>query len=507
MRAIKNKLSFQRNSSLLAVQAKKSFSTTLKSPPLVYISGEEMTRYAGQLYLDNWIKPYLDISNWEFFDLSCKTRDNTNDQVLKDAINSGFKHGAIYKEPTITPTEQQRVEFGLKKALSSPNGIMRRGWNGITISRDTIHIPGMQLGYRNPVLFDRHAVGGEYGAGYKTVGAGKAITLFTPKNNTGQTIIVDERELTDNCNSAVFYHNPYDNVPAMAKHFFGRCLEANVTPYVVTKKTVFKWQEEFWHRMKDVFDREFKQKFVEKGLLKNSKGELQHFLSDVATMQLIRWTEGNFGMCAHNYDGDVLTDEIAQMHRSPGFLSSVLNGIRDDGSIIKEFEASHGTVTDMWQAHLRGEQTSLNPLSMMEALIGALKHSVKLSKNQYQAKEINEFALRLQKAIYAQMTTNGKATRDLSGPGGLTTEEFVLAVKERVDGVKSDKHVPVAGKDSAELQDVQAIDIEKVRRLFNEIDVDKDGTICIKEFTRALKLLQITPKKIDLILKETQKAF
>lgn len=47
-------------------------------------------------------------------------------------------------------------------------------------------------------------------------------------------------------------------------------------------------------------------------------------------------------MASHNYDGDVLTDEIAQVHRSPGFLTSVLNGINEDGSIIKEFEASHG---------------------------------------------------------------------------------------------------------------------------------------------------------------------
>jgi isocitrate dehydrogenase len=89
-------------------------------------------------------------------------------------------------------------------------------------------------------------------------------------------------------------------------------------------------------------------------------------------MNLIKWTEGNFGMCAHNYDGDVLTDELAQVHKSPGFITSVLNGVRDDGSIIKEYEASHGTVTDMYHAHLRGEETSLNCLSMMEALIGAM---------------------------------------------------------------------------------------------------------------------------------------
>jgi len=39
------------------------------------------------------------------------------------------------------------------------------------------------------------------------------------------------------------YHNPLDNVPDLAHHFFQRCLEAKVFPYVVTKKTVFKWQE------------------------------------------------------------------------------------------------------------------------------------------------------------------------------------------------------------------------------------------------------------------------
>jgi hypothetical protein len=38
-------------------------------------------------------------------------------------------------------------------------------------------------------------------------------------------------------------HNPLDNVPDLAHHFFQRCLEAKVFPYVVTKKTVFKWQE------------------------------------------------------------------------------------------------------------------------------------------------------------------------------------------------------------------------------------------------------------------------
>ena len=72
---------------------------------------------------------------------------------------------------------------------------------------------------------------------------------------------------------------------------------------------------------------------------------------------------------AHNYDGDMLTDEVAQVHRSPGFITSSLLGKTDDDIVIKEFEASHGTVSDLWHAHNRGEETSMNPLGMVRALL------------------------------------------------------------------------------------------------------------------------------------------
>ena len=59
---------------------------------------------------------------------------------MHDAVEAGKRIGAIFKEPTITPTKEQMEEFGLTQPLGSPNGAMRKGWNGITISRDTIHI-------------------------------------------------------------------------------------------------------------------------------------------------------------------------------------------------------------------------------------------------------------------------------------------------------------------------------------------------------------------------------
>eukprot|EP00439_Symbiodinium_sp_Y106_P044512 s4651_g5.t1 len=274
------------------------------------------------------------------------------------------------------------AEMGLSRALGSPNGAMRapqlyvwklhsevtswlvaegrhtrqihgvqqvftpdlqkrRGWNGITISRDTIHIPGIELGFKRPVLFERHAVGGEYGAGWKKVGKGRLLTTFFPENmDEAKPTIVDGRELKDNRSVCVVYDNPLDNVEDLAHVFFQRCLEAEVVPYVVTKKTVFKWQEGFWQIMRDVFDSEYKAAFLSAGLLDKTGGELQHLISDAATMQIIRWTDGGFGMACHNYDGDMLTDEVAQVHRSPGFITSNLIGKREDGALIKEFEVA-----------------------------------------------------------------------------------------------------------------------------------------------------------------------
>ena len=61
---------------------------------MVYISGEEMTRYCIELILNQWIRPHIDISNWEFYDLSCKSRDDTEDKVIVLSVHVQFKYAA-----------------------------------------------------------------------------------------------------------------------------------------------------------------------------------------------------------------------------------------------------------------------------------------------------------------------------------------------------------------------------------------------------------------------------
>lgn len=78
-----------------------------------------MSWYTMRLIREKWVEPWIDTMQWENFDLSCKNRDETGDQVLHDAVASGAKIGAIFKEPTITPTADQVKEMGLSRACAA----------------------------------------------------------------------------------------------------------------------------------------------------------------------------------------------------------------------------------------------------------------------------------------------------------------------------------------------------------------------------------------------------
>ena len=63
-------------------------------------------------------------------------------------------------------------------------------------------------------------------------------------------------------------------------------MQIRLRRYVVTKKTVFKWQEGFWLKMQSVFEEHYKQQYLDAGLLEGTGGELAHLISDAATMQV-----------------------------------------------------------------------------------------------------------------------------------------------------------------------------------------------------------------------------
>ena len=81
-------------------------------------------------------------------------------------------------------------------------------------------------------------------------------------------------------------------------------------------------------------------------------------------------------------------------------------------SLPTEFEASHGTVADLWAAHEAGKETSMNPLGMVEALLGAMSHSADLllksgtalpksqAEAKFKAEKVQVFVTTLRKALH-----------------------------------------------------------------------------------------------------------
>lgn len=209
-------------------------------------------------------------------------------------------------------------------------------------------------------------------------------------------------------------------------------------------------------------------------LLDGTGGELRHLISDAATMQIIRWTKGGFGMAAHNYDGDMLTDEVAQVHRSPGFITSTLIGkLPGSNTLIKEYEASHGTVADLWHAHLRGEETSFNPLGMTEAFLGALSHAATLDTKCQ--KEVEVYTATLRRALHKTFLY-GQGTRDMAGADGKTTEQFIDIVADRFTRYLKHHHNPppekLVTKPDPKFRRNYNVDSEAVRELFAQYDLD-----------------------------------
>ena len=103
-----------------------------------------------------------------------------------------------------------------------------------------------------------------------------------------------------------------------------------------------------------------------------------------------------------------------------------------NNDIIKQFEASHGTVSDMWENYLKGKETSLNPLGMIHALISAINYSVKIDNtNDFDKKEILLFTKNLQN-IVNEAFVEGNCTRDLN-KNGLTTEQFIDNIENKLE--------------------------------------------------------------------------
>ncbi len=380
--------------------------------PLVEMDGDEMTRILWKMIKEELLLPFIDLKT-EYYDLGLEYRNETEDQVTIDSANATKKYGVAVKCATITPNAARVEEYHLKEMWKSPNGTIRAILDG-TVFRAPIIVKGIEPYVRNwkkPITIARHAYGDVYKAAeIKIPEAGKCELVYTKEN--GEEI----RELVhifDGAGIVQGMHNTEKSIRSFAKSCFSFALDQKQDLWFGSKDTISKkYDHTFKDIFQEVFDTEYKEKFEAAGI------SYMYTLIDDIVARVVR-SEGGYIWACKNYDGDVMSDMLATAFGSLSMMTSVL--VSPDG--IYEYEAAHGTVQRHYYQHLKGMETSTNPIATIFAWTGALRKRGELD----QIPELCRFADQLEQACLTTIES-GKMTKDLAI---ISTLEQVTALNSR----------------------------------------------------------------------------
>ena len=389
--------------------------------PLVEMDGDEMTRILWADIKDMLIKPYVDLKT-EYYDLGLPNRDATGDQVTIDSAKAAMRLGVAVKCATITPNAQRVEEYHLHQMWKSPNATIRAMMDG-TVFRAPILVKGVSptvRTWKKPITIARHAYGDVYrNSEMRIPGPGKAELVFTGED--GQEI---RQPIFDFKGPGILQgmHNLDASIAAFARSCFQYALDVKQDLWFSTKDTISKTYD---HRFKDIFqeiyDAEYKARFEAAGIT------YFYTLIDDAVARVVR-SKGGFIWACKNYDGDVMSDMVATAFGSLAMMTSVL--VSPDGKY--EYEAAHGTVTRHYYRHLKGEETSTNPVATIFAWSGALRKRGELDG----LADLCAFADRLEKATLDTIES-GVMTKDLAAlyegeARAVNSKAFLGAIAERM---------------------------------------------------------------------------
>ncbi len=392
--------------------------------PLVEMDGDEMTRILWQQIKDELLLPYVEL-NTEYYDLGLPNREATGDQVTVDSANATKKYGVAVKCATITPNAQRVEEYKLSQMWKSPNGTIRAILDG-TVFRAPIMVNGIHPVVKNwqePITIARHAYGDVYKAAeIRVPGPGSAKLVYTSDDDE----VIEEHIYDFECAGVLQgQYNKDSSITSFARSCFQYALDTKQDLWFSTKDTISK---KYDHTFKDIFadlyEAEYKAKFEEAGIT------YFYTLIDDAVARVIR-SKGGFIWACKNYDGDVMSDMVSTAFGSLAMMTSVL--VSPEG--FYEYEAAHGTVTQHYYRHLKGEAVSTNPMATLFAWTGALAKRGELDGNA----ALMDFAAKLEEAAI-ETIESGTMTGDLAAlwegeqaPNKVTGLEFLQAVRAKLD--------------------------------------------------------------------------
>ena len=393
--------------------------------PIVEMDGDEMTRILWNLIKDELLCPFIEL-NTEYYDLGLEYRNETDDQVTKDAANATKKYKVAVKCATITPNAARVEEYNLKEMWKSPNGTIRAILDG-TVFRAPIQVKGITPCVKNwekPITIARHAYGDVYKAvEMKVPGAGKVELVYTAADGSKESVTVHE---FDGPGVVQGMHNINGSIESFARSCFTYALDTKQSLWFATKDTISKkYDHTFKDIFQEIFDKEYKEKFDAAGI------EYFYTLIDDAVARVMK-SKGGFIWACKNYDGDVMSDMLSSAFGSLAMMTSVL--VSPEGFF--EYEAAHGTVQRHYYKHLKGEETSTNPVATIFAWTGALRKRGEMDQNQ----ALMEFADKLEKATL-QTIESGTMTKDLAlitelkDVTVLNTQDFIKAIRTTLESL------------------------------------------------------------------------
>ena len=393
--------------------------------PIVEMDGDEMTRILWQLIKDELLTPFVEL-NTEYYDLGLEHRNETDDQVTKDAAYATEKHKVAVKCATITPNAARVEEYNLKEMWKSPNGTIRAILDG-TVFRAPIQVKGITPCVRNwekPITIARHAYGDVYKASeMKIPGPGKVELVYTAADGTVDKVTVHE---FDGPGIVQGMHNLNGSIESFARSCFTYALDTKQTLWFASKDTISKqYDHTFKDIFQEIFDAEYKEKFGAAGI------EYFYTLIDDAVARVMK-SKGGFIWACKNYDGDVMSDMLSSAFGSLAMMTSVL--VSPKG--YYEYEAAHGTVQRHYYKHLKGEETSTNPVATIFAWTGALRKRGELDGNN----DLMAFADKLEKATIDTIES-GTMTKDLAliteleNVTTLNTQDFIKAIRTTLESL------------------------------------------------------------------------
>lgn len=393
---------------------------------IVDMTGDGVWPHMAQEIREQLIAKFFEI-DWKVHDISLQSRDKTNDGALEDALKDLKEHKAAVKGPTITPTKDETKKFGLSKQWGSPNGIIRRAINGAVIIRNTIEIDGIQkfAPLMHDVTIARQAVGGIYGAPNAAIpGAGKLKIIYEGDDGTEETLVEDRKVES----GVLMLTTETDkSIRDYAHAIFGQALTQGKSIIFAGKDTISPiYDGRFMEIFSEVFAKNFKDKFAAANLTFSNKVEL----IDAVVSKIPQGKLNNMIIALKNYDGDVVSDQVAGEHKSLGLMDSTL--VSADGILLAD--PPHGTAPDLEPAWHEKKILLANPTAHIFAYAEAIRHKADMNGQSDAAEMAKQLKLAVVKTIEKGLQS-GKLTGDLAPNAGssISGQDFIANVCEEYE--------------------------------------------------------------------------